>query len=284
MNDRHQWSCEHCGRDTRDAERPCDYCGSGMCERCTDAHDETGVCPSTAPVGVPAAQTRDEQLGLLGREESDMKPGDPIHVALWDAINAYAKSLGGTPSANVYGNTARMRAVVKVETAVSDYIAAFNDTNPRTITLRDVANAMVDGMLQEWPAGADSITLSPGDLRKLVVESAMGTHHLGRLAASRSASKLAELKAGAPLPDSKWSIERVSDRIVLHCSANGVTVGLRMGVDGARNLAATLLSRADMLELRCSPIHTVEYQESPPLLPERSARRGGASPDWDEHD
>ncbi len=67
---RPSWSCEHCGRDTRDAERPCDYCGSGMCERCTDKHDLDGVCPSTAPVGVPAASVRDTQLSLKTNKSS----------------------------------------------------------------------------------------------------------------------------------------------------------------------------------------------------------------------
>lgn len=38
-------------------------------------------------------------------------------VALWDAVNAYAKACGGDPSKRVYGNVARQRAVVAVESA-----------------------------------------------------------------------------------------------------------------------------------------------------------------------
>lgn len=43
------WSCEHCGRDTQDAERACDYCGSGMCALCTCDHDDEELCPIDLP-------------------------------------------------------------------------------------------------------------------------------------------------------------------------------------------------------------------------------------------
>ncbi len=53
------WNCEHCGKDTRDAERSCDYCECGMCLECTIEHDDNEICPSTAPVGTRAAAMRD---------------------------------------------------------------------------------------------------------------------------------------------------------------------------------------------------------------------------------
>lgn len=40
-------------------------------------------------------------------------------VALWDAINRYAVSVGGDPSRHVYGNATRMQAVVDVGVAIS---------------------------------------------------------------------------------------------------------------------------------------------------------------------
>jgi len=37
-----------------------------------------------------------------------------FEVALWDAINRYAITVGGDPAHHVYGNTARMQAVADV--------------------------------------------------------------------------------------------------------------------------------------------------------------------------
>ena len=77
----------------------------------------------------PAVKLRDATIG----GESYECP-DPFHapapaskpyaaavgrVALWDAINEYAASCGGDPSRNVYGNTRRHEAVVKVEAALA---------------------------------------------------------------------------------------------------------------------------------------------------------------------
>lgn len=41
-------------------------------------------------------------------------------VALWKAINDYAIACGADPSKHVYGNTARMKAVAAVESAIED--------------------------------------------------------------------------------------------------------------------------------------------------------------------
>mgnify|MGYP003494868936 CR=1 FL=1 len=46
-------------------------------------------------------------------------------VRLWDAINRYAQTCGGDPSKHVYGNIARMNAVVDVEQVLRD--AAFEE-------------------------------------------------------------------------------------------------------------------------------------------------------------
>lgn len=43
------WSCEHCGRPTRDAPRTCDHCSGAMCLRCTDEHDGSDRCPVDLP-------------------------------------------------------------------------------------------------------------------------------------------------------------------------------------------------------------------------------------------
>jgi hypothetical protein len=45
-------------------------------------------------------------------------------VALWDAINDYAVSCGGSPGEHVYGNTRRMDAVVEVERRVGEIESA----------------------------------------------------------------------------------------------------------------------------------------------------------------
>lgn len=38
---------------------------------------------------------------------------------LWHAVNEYAEACGGDPSKNIYGNTRRLRAVVRVEKALA---------------------------------------------------------------------------------------------------------------------------------------------------------------------
>lgn len=52
---REEWSCEHCGFGTRDAPHACDHCGSQMCERCTDEHDENEKDKLSCPVVAEAA-------------------------------------------------------------------------------------------------------------------------------------------------------------------------------------------------------------------------------------
>lgn len=42
----------------------------------------------------------------------------PTHAQLWEAINGYAIACGADPGRHVYGNQARMDAVVLVERAV----------------------------------------------------------------------------------------------------------------------------------------------------------------------
>lgn len=45
---------------------------------------------------------------------SSCPPCMQFEVALWDAINRYAITVGGDPAHHVYGNTARMQAVADV--------------------------------------------------------------------------------------------------------------------------------------------------------------------------
>lgn len=45
-------------------------------------------------------------------------PLSELRVRLWDAINNYATTCGGDPSAHVYGNTSRQKAVAEVERAL----------------------------------------------------------------------------------------------------------------------------------------------------------------------
>jgi hypothetical protein len=48
-------------------------------------------------------------------------PGVPKwRVAMWEAIDAYAVSVGGDPTKRVYGNTSRQKAVAAVEAAVRE--------------------------------------------------------------------------------------------------------------------------------------------------------------------
>ena len=64
-------------------------------------------------------------------------------VRLWDAINRYAQTCGGDPSKHVYGNIARMNAVVDVEQVLRD--AAFEEPE-RTpdVVLRAMVHAYAD--------------------------------------------------------------------------------------------------------------------------------------------
>lgn len=43
-----------------------------------------------------------------------------FETALWDAINLYARTVGGDPSKHVYGNGQRMQAVAEVGRVISD--------------------------------------------------------------------------------------------------------------------------------------------------------------------
>jgi hypothetical protein len=50
------------------------------------------------------------------------------HVALWSAINEYARACGGEPAKRTHGNTARMRAVAEIERLVAGATAAADAT------------------------------------------------------------------------------------------------------------------------------------------------------------
>ncbi len=47
---RDEWSCEHCGKGSRNHQTECDHCGSMMCDRCTLEHDndDSFSCPVKA--------------------------------------------------------------------------------------------------------------------------------------------------------------------------------------------------------------------------------------------
>jgi hypothetical protein len=57
-------------------------------------------------------------------ERMKTMPVDPWQVPLWDAINRYVVACGGDPAKHVYGNTARMNAVVEVNGVVRDAVGA----------------------------------------------------------------------------------------------------------------------------------------------------------------
>lgn len=66
------WSCEHCGQETADGPRTCDYCGRAMCWSCTVQHDDDEVCPNTAPVGTPTAKERDAQTARKANNAQEL--------------------------------------------------------------------------------------------------------------------------------------------------------------------------------------------------------------------
>lgn len=78
----------------------------------------SALSPSPAQGGaaVPAVTAPVEGESAFG------VAGSQLHVAFWDAINAYAATCGGDPGKHVYGNTRRQRAVVAVEQAVRDLV------------------------------------------------------------------------------------------------------------------------------------------------------------------
>lgn len=68
-------------------------------------------------------------------------------VELWNAINAYVRACGGDPAKHVYGNAARMDAVVRVEKAVSTRgEAAADDKLARYLSLADRVFQIAESM------------------------------------------------------------------------------------------------------------------------------------------
>lgn len=64
-------------------------------------------------------------------------------VRIWDAINRYVQTCGGDPSKHVYGNIARMNAVVDVEQALRDAAPVEPERTPGTV-LRAMVHAYAD--------------------------------------------------------------------------------------------------------------------------------------------
>lgn len=64
----------------------------------------------------------------MGKSKPQLSPEMKRRVALWDAINRYVESCGGDPAKHVYGNTARMMAVVEVERIVFPWPGAETTT------------------------------------------------------------------------------------------------------------------------------------------------------------
>ncbi len=96
-----------------------------------------------------------------------------FEVDLWDVINAYATSVGGDPSAHVYGNTARMLAVAAVARVV-DQVSSWRQIDDITIEeLAKGGNAAA--------ARACELTTDNATLRTKIVELERDHVHLKRL-------------------------------------------------------------------------------------------------------
>lgn len=61
-----------------------------------------------------------------------------FEIELWDAINRYAISVGGDPSAHVYGNVPRMQAVADVGKVVARVQSRGVEIDRLRAALRDV--------------------------------------------------------------------------------------------------------------------------------------------------
>ena len=66
----------------------------------------------------PPITPQEHTCALTAREPSTCDLCMRFEVELWDAINAYATSVGGDPSKHVYGNTSRYHAVAAVARVV----------------------------------------------------------------------------------------------------------------------------------------------------------------------
>lgn len=89
-----------------------------------------------------------------------MKPGDEMHVALWDAVNEYATTCGGNPATHVYGNTPRQRAVAKIEDIIRRVVGTQIATKEAMQAIYDIASAR----LRSPP---DWTTFTEWDLREI---------------------------------------------------------------------------------------------------------------------
>jgi hypothetical protein len=99
-----------------------------------------------------------------GRSSCD--PCVEIEVALWDAINRYAISVGGDPSSHVYGNTPRMQAVTDVGAVVA-----------RVASRQQIDDLVIDDLVKGSNGAAAAACAATADLAKLKADHA----HLQRL-------------------------------------------------------------------------------------------------------
>jgi hypothetical protein len=89
-----------------------------------------------------------------------------IEVALWDAINRYAISVGGDPSSHVYGNTSRMQAVADVGAVVA-----------RVASRQQIDDLVIDDLVKGSNGAAAAACAATAELKKLKADHA----HLQRL-------------------------------------------------------------------------------------------------------
>lgn len=87
---------------------PCDVCG-----RAATVGVDLGDDGSLRYCG---AEHAPDHLGLA-LERVEVRADDP-HVALWKAINDYARACGGDPGSYVHGNIRRQEAVAAIEAAL----------------------------------------------------------------------------------------------------------------------------------------------------------------------
>lgn len=79
-----------------------------------------------------------------------------IEVALWDAINRYAISVGGDPSSHVYGNTPRMQAVADVGAIVA-----------RVASRQQIDDLVIDDLVKGGNGAAAAACAASAELKKL---------------------------------------------------------------------------------------------------------------------
>lgn len=122
-----------------------------------------------------------------------------LEVALWDAINHYAMSVGGDPSAYVYGNEARMKAVAVVGRVVDEITSRWH---------RDALASDHVHLLKLYAESRDYVRVLEEERDHLVEASRLDAAEIEKLGEA-----LQDAKTALAAPEAHWECQQKIDAL-----------------------------------------------------------------------